>query len=103
MVLLDLSAKNIRGQVAQDALARVNITSNKNPVPFDSAKPTEWVGLRLGVAAAKTRGLGRNEFEVLGGIIAETVHQCETMPESLLQQNRNKVLEICQQFPIYQA
>lgn len=101
MVLLDLSAKNLKGQRLQDTLARVNITSNKNPVPFDSAKPSEWVGLRLGVAAATTRGLGEEEFQVLGQIIADVVQSCETMPESMLEKNKNTVLRICQQFPIY--
>lgn len=101
MVLLDLSARNLKGQLVQDALARVNITSNKNPVPFDSPKPADWVGLRLGVAAATTRGLGNAEFEVLGGIIADVVQSCERLSESSLQTHKNTVLQICQQFPIY--
>ena len=101
MVLLDLSARNLKGQLLQDALARVNITSNKNPVPFDSPKPADWVGLRLGVAAATTRGLGNAEFEVLGGIIADVVQNCDRLPEFSLQAHKNTVLQICQQFPIY--
>jgi len=101
MVLLDLSAKNLKGQLVQDTLALVNITSNKNPVPFDSPKPVDWVGLRLGVAAATTRGLGNSEFDRLGSIIADVVHHCEQMPESLLQEHKNSVLQICQQYPIY--
>ena len=101
MVLLDLSARNLKGQLLQDALARVNITSNKNPVPFDSSKPADWVGLRLGVAAATTRGLGKAEFEMLGGIIADVTLNCERVSESQLEAHRNSVLQICQQFPIY--
>ena len=101
MVLLDLSARNLKGQLVQDTLARVNITSNKNPVPFDSPKPVDWVGLRLGVAAATTRGLGNPEFERLGSIIADVVHNCEQMGESLLQEHKNSVLQICERFPIY--
>lgn len=101
MVLLDLSAQNLKGQLLQDALALVNITSNKNPVPFDSAKPTDWVGLRLGVAAATTRGLGNAEFEKLGDIIADIVKHCESPSESLLAEHKNSVLQICRHFPIY--
>jgi len=101
MVLLDLSAQNLKGQLLQDALALVNITSNKNPVPFDSAKPADWVGLRLGVAAATTRGLGNAEFELLGGIIADVALNCERITESQLGAHKNSVLQICRQFPIY--
>ncbi len=98
MVLLDLSRQGLKGQVLQDALARVNITSNKNPIPFDSAKPSEWAGLRLGVSAATTRGLGRDEFETLGSIIAEIIHD----DDGAMDRHRNKVLQMCQQFPVYQ-
>ena len=101
MVLLDLSARNLKGQLVQDALAQVNITSNKNPVPFDSPRPDDWVGVRLGVAAATTRGLGHAEFEILGSIIADVVENGEEMSASLLQAHKNSVLEICQRFPIY--
>ncbi len=103
MVLLDLSNKNLKGQLLQDALAEVNITSNKNPVPFDSVKPSEWAGLRLGVSAATTRGLGKDEFEVLGQIIAEVVQCNGQLPEFRLDHNRTKVLQICRQFPIYRS
>ena len=101
MVLLDLSARSLKGQMLQDALAQVNITSNKNPVPFDSAKPADWVGLRLGVAAATTRGLGNAEFEALGKIIADMVKHCQQPSESLLAEQKSSVLEICERFPIY--
>ena len=99
MVLLDLSIQGLRGQMLQDALAKVNITSNKNPIPFDSAKPSDWVGLRLGVSAATTRGLGKDEFKVLGKIIADVAHNTEQE----LSAHRNKISGICQRFPIYQT
>lgn len=101
MVLLNLSSKKIKGQLAQDALECANITSNKNPVPFDAAKPSDWVGLRLGVAAATTRGLGIAEFELLGNIISEVIDQCSTGTESSIKGNRKKVLDLCSKFPIY--
>ena len=101
MVLLDLSSRNLNGQLLQNALARVNITSNKNPVPFDSPKPADWKGLRLGVAAATTRGLDNHEFDALGSIIADVVENCEQMSESFVQAHRSSVLGICERFPIY--
>ncbi|MDH5354991.1 MAG: serine hydroxymethyltransferase [Gammaproteobacteria bacterium] len=101
MVLLDFSGQDLIGQQAQDILARANITSNKNPVPFDSKKPSEWAGLRLGVSAATTRGLGKNEFVELGSIIATLFENCEQQDNAVIEVGRNRVLELCQRFPIY--
>jgi len=98
MVLLDFSARGLSGQTVQDRLARVNLTSNKNPVPFDSTRPSEWVGLRLGVAAATTRGLQQQEFNALGDIIARTIEQGS---ESQVRDDRDQVLALCERFPIY--
>ena len=47
---------------------------NKNPVPFDPGSPSQWTGLRLGVPAATTRGLGPTDMEVLGDCIADLLH-----------------------------
>ena len=101
MVLLDFSARSITGQQVQDALSMANITSNKNPIPFDSTKPSEWSGLRLGVSAATTRGLCSEDFNILGEVIAELIDNCEAKDNTLIEASRNKVLALCQRFPIY--
>ena len=101
MLLLDFSSRGLSGQQVQDHLARINLTSNKNPVPFDSVNPSQWVGLRLGVAAATTRGLQRNDFKLLGEIIARTIEHCEDDAVGQLQDDRHKVLQLCERFPIY--
>ena len=74
MVLLDLASVGLLGQQAETALARAGITSNKNPVPFHARSPSKWTGLRLGVSAATTRGLGTSGMQVLGECIAELIH-----------------------------
>ena len=101
MLLLDFSSRGLSGQQVQDHLARINLTSNKNPVPFDSVNPSQWVGLRLGVAAATTRGLQRDDFKLLGEIIARTIEHCEDDAVGQLQDDRHKVLQLCERFPIY--
>ena len=101
MLLLDFSSRGLSGQQVQDHLARINLTSNKNPVPFDSVNPSQWVGLRLGVAAATTRGLQRDDFKLLGEIIARTIEHCEDDAVGQLQDDRHKVLQLCDRFPIY--
>ena len=102
MVLLDFSSRNLTGQQVQDTLAKANITSNKNPIPFDSNKPSEWSGLRLGVSAATTRGLGSEEFNILGAIITRLIDSGAQENEALFEQCRNEVLALCDEFPIYQ-
>jgi glycine hydroxymethyltransferase len=101
MVLLDFGELGLNGQQVQDRLAQANITSNKNPIPFDSVKPSEWKGLRLGVSAATTRGLGETDFETLGTIIAELIHSAGSIDEGLIESSRRRVLELCERFPVY--
>jgi glycine hydroxymethyltransferase len=101
MLLLDFSSRGLSGQQVQDRFARINLTSNKNPVPFDSTNPSQWVGLRLGVAAATTRGLQRDDFKLLGEIIARTIEHCEDDAVNQLQDDQLRVLQLCERFPIY--
>jgi glycine hydroxymethyltransferase len=100
LVLLDLRNRDISGQQAQDRLFDVNITSNKNPVPFDSGNPSRWVGLRLGVAAATTRGLGTEEFADIADIINTLLVAGDPVNSSLLEGAKMRIAELCTQFPV---
>jgi glycine hydroxymethyltransferase len=101
MVLLDLSPEGLNGQQVQDALALINITSNKNPIPFDSAQPSQWAGLRLGVSAATTRGLREVDFRELGAIIAATIHGVGQNHPQQIDDHRKRVRKLCDNFAIY--
>lgn len=61
LLLIDLRSKNITGDVAEKALQRAGITTNKNMVPFDEQTPTITSGIRIGTAAITTRGLKSEE------------------------------------------
>ncbi|AGT11315.1 serine hydroxymethyltransferase [Paracoccus aminophilus] len=102
IVLLDLSSKGLNGKQAEDALARANITSNKNPIPNDSPRPAEWVGMRLGVAAATTRGMTEDDFRTLGNIVADLL-EAETAGkgEEAAAVARVTVQELTERFPVY--
>jgi glycine hydroxymethyltransferase len=63
LMLLDLRARNITGKDAQVALDEVNLSTNKNMMPFDPLPPTQTSGIRLGSPAATTRGMGPAEME----------------------------------------
>jgi glycine hydroxymethyltransferase len=101
IVLLDFSSRGLSGQQVQDSLAQVNLTSNKNPIPFDSARPSEWAGLRLGVAAATTRGLDVEAFARLGEIILRAISRCRQADDAGVEADRQLVAELCRRFPIY--
>lgn len=105
LVLLDLSNKEITGQQAQDILEQVNITSNKNPIPFDSPNPSEWIGLRLGSSAGTTRGFEAIQFQMIGEWIAE-LFDCVYKPNDVQKQKidttRKQVSDLCKKYPIYE-
>jgi len=101
MVLLNLSGLSILGQDAEDALAAANITSNKNPVPFDAPRPSDWVGLRLGVAAATTRGLGEGDMVTLGDAIAQILLAAtDGNSQPAVDRARQLVRELCERYPV---
>ncbi len=101
MVLLDLTSKAINGQQAEQALAGANITSNKNPVPFDRPKPSEWAGLRLGTAAATTRGFAEAEMTMIGNIIADLIDAAAAGDlENATQEAKSEVAKLTSQFPV---
>ena len=71
IVLLDLRSINMTGKIADLLVSEVNITANKNTVPFDPESPFVTSGLRLGTAALTTRGFYENAFAEVGEIIAD--------------------------------
>jgi len=102
LVLLDLSSQGLSGVAAEAILDEADITSNKNPVPFDSPKPADWVGLRLGTGAATTRGLGEAEFAELGQMIADLILASATDErDGAVASARERCAALCSRFPIY--
>ncbi len=100
IVLLDLSQTGLTGETAERILERVGITSNNNPIPFDVANPVRWRGLRLGVAAATTRGFREVEFEIVGSTIASLLGPARKDKDAATQAKRI-VTRLCRSFPIY--
>ena len=105
LVLVDLRPKGLTGKVAEEAMERAFITCNKNGVPFDPEKPMITSGVRLGTPAATSRGFGVVEFQQVGDLIAEVLdcvaaNNGEPSPENEAAV-RDKVIALCQRFPIY--
>ena len=71
LMLVDLRSIGMTGKLADKLVSGVNITANKNTVPFDPESPFVTSGLRLGSPAMTTRGMGTDEFALIGDIIAD--------------------------------
>ncbi|NKX52513.1 serine hydroxymethyltransferase, partial [Arthrobacter deserti] len=70
LVLVDLRNSELDGRQAEDRLAAVDITVNRNAVPFDPRPPMATSGLRIGTPALATRGFGDEAFADVADIIA---------------------------------
>ena len=102
IVLLDLSSKGLNGKQAENVLGRANITSNKNPIPNDSPRPPEWVGMRLGSSAGTTRGMKEDDFRVIGSIIADLLEaEAAGKADEIVDAAAKKVASLAEVFPIY--
>ncbi len=100
LFLVDLIDKNITGKEAEEALERVHITLNKNAVPNDPRSPFVTSGLRIGTPAVTTRGFKEAEIKDLVTYTSEVLNNLTHEP--LLQKIKEKVLDLCQRFPVYQ-
>ena len=101
IVLLDLRGINMTGKVADLLVSEVNITANKNTVPFDPESPFVTSGLRLGTAALTTRGFSEEAFIKVGEIIAERLLNPNDL--SIEKSCKQKVLDLCNRFPLYEG
>ena len=101
LVLVDLRSVSLTGKQADKLVSEVNITANKNTVPFDPESPFVTSGLRLGSPAMTTRGMGTEEFTEIADIIADRL----TSPDDKVIQEscRRRVAELCDRFPLYPA
>lgn len=97
LMLLSLIGTDVTGKELQNRLDEVYITANKNTVPNDPNSPFVTSGVRLGTPAATTRGLGEQDMDV----IAECIHLAIVDFENSKQQIRDKVIAICEKYPLY--
>ena len=101
LLLVDvfMDGEGITGKVAEKALDDVQITVNKNTIPFDTNKPFVASGIRLGTPALTTRGMKEAEMRSIGEMIASIIHEPES--EEVKTRVRREVAEITAEFPMY--
>ena len=101
VVLLDLRGIGMTGKVADLLVSDVNITANKNTVPFDPESPFVTSGLRLGTAALTTRGFDEQAFTEVADVIADRLLNPED--DAVQARCKQRVLDLCGRFPLYAA
>lgn len=101
LMLVDLRPKGLtgKGKAMQNAMDKVNITLNKNMVPYDEASATRTSGLRIGTPAVTTRGFKESEMQVIGKAIATVIDNYKE--KSVLEKVKTDILELTSQFPLY--
>jgi glycine hydroxymethyltransferase len=99
LVLLDLRSIGMTGKVADLLVSDVQITANKNTVPFDPQSPFVTSGLRLGTAACTTRGFDAAAFREVADVIADRLLHPED--SGIEQRCRERVAALCGHFPLY--
>jgi glycine hydroxymethyltransferase len=99
LVLCDLRESPLDGKQAEDRLASVGITVNRNAVPFDPRPPAVSSGLRIGTPALATRGLQEEDFVEVARIIAEalTAEPFERRQAELVE----RAAAIADRYPLY--
>jgi glycine hydroxymethyltransferase len=99
LLLVDLTGKGIGGRPAAEALERAGIVCNYNAVPFDTRKPMDPSGIRLGTPAVTTRGLGAGHMDDLARWIDEGIDAARHDDEAALERIRADVAELARGFP----
>ncbi|NDD48940.1 MAG: serine hydroxymethyltransferase [Alphaproteobacteria bacterium] len=102
--LIDLRPKGLTGKLAEKSLENAGITCNKNGIPFDPESPFITSGIRLGTPAATSRGFKEDEFVLVGNLIGDVLDSLANNKEDNSKAEKEvhqKVMEICNNFPIY--
>ncbi|MEY3333069.1 MAG: serine hydroxymethyltransferase [Cyanobacteriota bacterium] len=99
LMLVDLRSVGLTGKQADQLMSEVNITTNKNTIPFDPKSPFVTSGLRLGSPAMTTRGLGVGEFTEIANIISDRLLSPDSTEVSA--DCRRRVAALCDRFPLY--
>lgn len=100
LFLVDVTKVVENGKVAQNLLDEVNITLNKNSIPYETLSPFKTSGIRIGSAAITARGFGEEESRKVAELIIKTLKNAEN--EAALEEVRSEVKALTAAFPLYE-
>lgn len=99
LILINLTDTGLSGKQVEDALGAVEIYVNKNMIPYDTRKPTDPSGIRLGTPALTTRGMKEGEMKLVGEMIVKIIKNIDD--KKTKEEVKNEVKNLTLKFPIY--
>lgn len=100
MFLVDVkSSYNITGLLAEKTLDKINITCNKNTIPYDEESPNITSGIRIGTPAMTTRGLKEEDFKLIEDIINRSLNNIDN--SNIQNECKNEVLKLTKKYPLH--
>lgn len=99
LVLIDVRGLELNGKEAEAILDRVNITVNKNSIPFETLSPFKTSGIRIGTPAITTRGMKEADAEKVAELVVKALQSKEN--EEQLEEVRAGVRELTEKYPLY--
>ncbi|MBI5355973.1 MAG: serine hydroxymethyltransferase [Candidatus Aenigmarchaeota archaeon] len=101
LMLIDVTKIGLTGSQAEKLLGEVNITVNKNVIPYDQRKPFDPSGIRIGTPAITARGMGESEMKHIGSLISRLLKDPANTQAKI--HVKNEVLEVSREFPLYEG
>ena len=99
--LVDVTKVVENGKVAQNILEDVNITLNKNSIPFETLSPFKTSGIRIGSPAITSRGMGVAEARQIANLMVKALENHDN--EAVLDEVRSEVAKLTDAFPLYEG
>ncbi|MFA5927963.1 MAG: serine hydroxymethyltransferase [Candidatus Margulisiibacteriota bacterium] len=103
LMLLNVKSKGLTGKLVEKALDEVNITVNKNTIPFETESPFVTSGIRIGTPAVTTRGMNEDAMKKLASIITEVIDNLKAgaLTAQVETKVKGEVDKLCQKYPLY--
>ena len=99
LVLVDLGMDGLNGKEAEDRLAEVGITVNRNAIPFDQRPPMQASGLRIGTPALTTRGMVEDDMREIGQVICAAL--AAAYDDSRRAELSERTRALAERYPLY--
>lgn len=101
LMLVDVRPKKLTGKQAETVLDEINITVNKNTIPFDPETPFVTSGIRIGTPAMTSRGMNEEDMKQVAQAIAIALDHPDN--EAKLDEARGIVSGLCVRYPLYKG
>ena len=100
LLVVDMTSKGMSGKETERVLDEVGISSSRSTIPYDTRKPLDPSGVRLGTAAITTRGFGLDQIDFVADVIDRAVQA--KSDETKLHALKAEVAKLCATYPLFQ-